>query len=152
MLTNLSQYASPRAARILDYCRCVVAFSNVSQIISAFRILEKRFQLCHINNLFADKQMSNLLNYKYMDIYLICKHQNPKQKFIKLICEVRLTLRRVRELDEERNLIGSKMCFGQGLIEADVAKILKEVATNVVPDNATKQVQSVSSKVKKLKK
>ena len=73
--------------------------------------------------------MHNIANYKYMNVYLLCKH--PTVKFIRLICEVRCTLEKVQQLQAERDDV--KECFGEVLHESEIRSIMKEVAYNKMP-------------------
>ena len=128
MKHELSQLSSPKAARILDYCKCTLAFDSIISLIRGYKALDDKFKLCKIINYF-DKKVHNVNNYKYMNVYILCKH--PSIKFVKLICEVRLTLDRIQELHDERQLV--KKCYGQVLHASEIKAIMKEVVTGKVP-------------------
>ena len=73
----------------------------------------------------------NVNNYKYMIVYIVCRH--PTIQFVKLICEVRMTLQRVYELNEERTR--AKELFGQVLKPNEIWSIMKEVVAGQVPED-----------------
>lgn len=128
MIQKYNGRKSPKAAHILDYCRCLMTFETVDQILSALKILERRFQVCYYKNFFSKNEVNDKLDYRYINVYVICEH--PKKRFIKLICEVRITLRVVCELDEQRAVFKSKECFGQVLSEEEVDEIAREVVNS----------------------
>jgi len=118
---ELKDIGSPKAAKILDYCRCVITFNNIREII---KVINKKFRICKIDNLFSNKKVSNVYNYKYINLYTII--QDKQNKFIKLICEIRLTLHRIRDLDEQRNIM--KQFFSIILLDKELNAIQLEVS------------------------
>ena len=123
---DLQHLQSPRASRLIDYCRCVVGFQTLHDLRKGFMILDKAFRLCKIVNTFANKKQINVENYQYIDVYVLAQH--PQNQFNKLICEVRLTLQKVRDLDFERRVI--RDCFegNRVLSSKEISSIMKEIA------------------------
>ena len=124
MTRELKNKSSPKAARILDFCKCTLSFENPNHLIQGFEALDKKFRICRIANYFGQNARKSLNNYKYMNVYIVCKH--PTCKYNKLICEVRLSLDYVQNLQDDREQV--KDCFSSMLQPSEIVDIMKEVA------------------------
>jgi len=122
---ELAHFSSPKAAKILDYCKCTVTLACVKDVIQAFKALDTKFKVCKIVNFF-DAKHNNLGSYKYINVYLICKHKDVKP--LRLICEVKLTLHTIHEMHTQRN--HAKTCYGEMLEAAQIKEIMKEIYSN----------------------
>ena len=47
---QLHKESAPKAAKILDYCSCTVAFRSVPELVQGFKTLEKLFVICRVRN------------------------------------------------------------------------------------------------------
>ena len=89
-----------------------------------FKLINKKFRICKIVNLFADKRVNNSQNYKHMNLYVMVTH--TKNKFIKLICEIRLVLNTIRDLHDQRNIL--KPYFKELITDKEIKIIELEIA------------------------
>ncbi|ETO28141.1 hypothetical protein RFI_08991 [Reticulomyxa filosa] len=120
--SELAQYASPKAARILDYLSVEVAFENVKDLIVGFVKIGKNFKICRIANQLSDKVFVKN-NVRYVYVYVIAEH--PDNNFIKLVCELRITLKAVFQLNNEQRLLIQH--FESFLGTKEATEIQKEV-------------------------
>lgn len=96
---------SPRAARLVDINRCLIAFDTLKDLWIAYQQLDKCFRICGADNLLMNFKHPVPNNFRYINVYIL--FEDHSNRFTKLVCEIRLTLQIIRDLDEERKLIQS---------------------------------------------
>jgi len=137
----------PKAAKILDYCSCTVGFKSVPELIEGYKTLEKLFVICRVRNFWDNHSKPlNVNNYKYMIVYIVCRH--PTIKFVRLICEIRMTLEAVYELNDER--AKAKELFGMMLAKEEMWGIMKEVVSGHVPEDTAMSPKPIKAKFRKI--
>jgi len=151
MKNDLVTHNMPRAARILDYCRCIVAFPNIKSIMDSLKVIQQNFRICKVVNTFSDnKKMNSSENIKYLDCYIISQH--PSNRFIKLICEIRLTLQRIRDLSSEYKFITDCFIQNEILTVKEIQTIMKEASVDFKGKNKNPNAKKAAKKKKGKKK
>eukprot|EP00483_Globobulimina_turgida_P012616 UN12639 len=73
MTHELNKKSSPKAARILDFCKCTLSFECITDLINAFKAIDEKFRICKIVNNFS-KGYKSINNYRYMNVCILIKH------------------------------------------------------------------------------
>ena len=128
---ELSQHGSPRVARMLDVCRCEVSFADMFSLMDGFDQIKSTFRICKIVNKFP-KDSYVAFNVRFLSVYILCYH--PNNRFIKLICEVRLTLDKIRELNAQRREL--KTTFDTVLGPKESTKQVKDIIRQLAKDSS----------------
>ncbi|ETN98986.1 hypothetical protein RFI_38499, partial [Reticulomyxa filosa] len=110
------------------YLSVEIAFDNVRDLIVGFVKIGKNFKICRISNQLCGQPFFRN-NASYLLVYVLVEH--PGNKHVKLICELKLTLKPIFELNQQLRLLIQKFSTFLGNkqvndIQNEVFKKLKE--------------------------